>query len=114
MRLIDDPNERWFDEVLAPVARALEARGHDVLPCALDAGETYFETPTLPTMTAADFVRSDFQTRESFLRAVCDLWRSRNLDGIEPLIASLMLLGDAAGLDDVEADLGRQYAYALF
>jgi hypothetical protein len=107
--------ESFFNEVLVPLARKLNAEGKSFFPLKADAEqESYYEEPRRRTMTASDFELRAANSIEDFINELAALWISEGHAELAEMAGPLLAL--APELRETQAQEGdvSPFMYVMF
>ena len=108
--------ERFFDEVLAPVAEVVRARGARLLDDGALPADSYFSQPKRMRMEPADFDLG-LESGERFVDALIALWREEGITELDicrdDLIALIEEFAEEAHVSEGDAEVSP-FVYAMY
>ena len=108
--------ERFFDEILAPLAEAVRARGAKLPDDGALPADSYFSLPKRARMEPADF-DLELESDERFVDALMTLWREEGITELEicrdDLIALIEGFREEARDSEESADISP-FVYAMY
>ena len=108
--------ERFFEEVLAPLAEIVRARGARLLDDDAPSVDSYFSRPKRTRMEPADF-DLELESGERFVDALMVLWREEGITELEicrdGLIGLIKEFTEEARNSEESADISP-FVYAMY
>ena len=108
--------ERFFEEVLAPLAEIVRARGARLLDDDAPSVDSYFSRPKRTRMEPADF-DLELESGERFVDALMALWREEGITELEicrdGLIGLIKEFTEEARNSEESADVSP-FVYAMY
>ena len=108
--------ERLFDEILAPLAEVVRARGARLLGDDTLSVDSYFSRPKRTRMEPADF-DLELESGERFVDALMALWREEGITELEicrgDLIGLIKEFTEEARNSEESADISP-FVYAMY
>ena len=108
--------ERFFDDVLTPLAEAVGARGAMLLDGGASPVDSYFSSPKRTRMEPADF-DLELESGERFVDALIALWREEGITELatrrDDLIALVEGFAEEARNSEGSADVSP-FVYAMY